>query len=257
MKIKSILLLLCVFLCMSAISSAQEKLSGRVIGVVSGDTITVLTKDRRQMMLSLAGIEAPQKEQEFGVSAHQFLSALILDQIVMVSNIKEDCRGRKTASIAFNNKDLSLMAVKSGNAWADVRCEANGMLAKEEASARTRGIGLWENPNAAGPSNFVKLKQKPETEASETSSRRIFTGLAPTPPPPKNSLLFIGMTLEDFSGICGTSGKKSSLTTTKTLQSFSLDVPQTPENIKKKCNGNFHFERESSDAPFKMWMANQ
>ena len=260
--IKHSFLVFCLTLNLALLCSAQDTSSARVVGVVDGDTITVLTKDKRQLMLRLAEIDAPEKEQDFGVNAHQFLSGLILDQIVTVSGIKKDCLDRLTASVAFNKKDLSLLAVKSGNAWVDSTCQTNEMLVKEELSAREKKHGLWENPNPVHPAEFLKSgrqqqQKPPAAQADNSSGRRIFTGLAPAPPPPKNSLLFIGMTLEHFIEVCGAPPEKSSMATTSTRQSFSLNIPPTPENIKKKCNGSFSFDRESSDAPFRMWMANQ
>lgn len=41
-------------------------LTGRVVGVTDGDTITVLDEQRVQHKIRLAGIDAPEKSQAFG-----------------------------------------------------------------------------------------------------------------------------------------------------------------------------------------------
>lgn len=254
-SIKQLLLLICITLSFASIGLTQETFTATVVGVVDGDTITVLTKDKRQLMLRLAGIDAPEKEQDFGVIAHQMLSGLILEQTVTVSGVKKDCLGRLRASVAFNKKDLSLMAVKSGTAWADTACEENEVMAKEQLAAMEKKVGLWQGANPVKPSEF-DTSQKPVSSDKPSSERRIYSGLAPAPPPPKNSSLYIGMTLEEFVSVCS-GGKRNDLNTTETRQSFSVSIEPTPENLKKQCAGNFSFERNRSDRPFTMWMASQ
>ena len=43
-----------------------ETITGRVVSVGDGDTITVLDADKVQHKIRLAGIDAPEKKQAFG-----------------------------------------------------------------------------------------------------------------------------------------------------------------------------------------------
>ena len=43
-----------------------ETITGRVVGVADGDTITVLDADKVQHKIRLTGIDAPEKKQAFG-----------------------------------------------------------------------------------------------------------------------------------------------------------------------------------------------
>lgn len=43
-----------------------DTLTGKVVGVSDGDTITVLDSDKRQHKIRVAGIDAPEKNQPFG-----------------------------------------------------------------------------------------------------------------------------------------------------------------------------------------------
>ena len=43
-----------------------ETITGQVVGVADGDTITVLDADKVQHKIRLAGIDAPEKKQAFG-----------------------------------------------------------------------------------------------------------------------------------------------------------------------------------------------
>ncbi len=250
-------MLFCVTLCFTSIVLTQETFSARVVGVVDGDTITVLTKDKRQLMLRLADIDAPEKGQDFGVTSHQMLSGLILEQTVTVSGVKKDCLDRLTASVAFNKKDLSLSAVKSGNAWVDSSCQINEVLAKEELSAKEKKNGLWQNPNAVRPSEFVASKSEQLPVKTENSpARRIYSGIAPKPPASPIGL-YIGMTLQEFVEICGEAGKRSSLTTTQYSQWFSLEIPTTKETAGKGCGGTFNFDRSTGKPNFLMTSTTQ
>jgi endonuclease YncB( thermonuclease family) len=51
-----------------------DVLEGRVVGVADGGTITLLDGNRQQHGIRLAGIDAPEKAQPFGLRSKQHLS---------------------------------------------------------------------------------------------------------------------------------------------------------------------------------------
>ncbi len=59
-------------------------LSGRVVGVHDGDTITVLDAGRQQHKIRLAGIDAPESKQAFGNRSKQNLSKWVYNRQVTV-----------------------------------------------------------------------------------------------------------------------------------------------------------------------------
>ena len=63
-------------LALSAAASAAE-LTGKVVGVSDGDTVTVLDGAHEQHRIRLAGIDAPEKRQPYGERAKQYLSDLV------------------------------------------------------------------------------------------------------------------------------------------------------------------------------------
>lgn len=259
MKIQTLSILLILFL-FSINLFAQEKFTAKVVGVASGDTITVLTKEQRQLMFQLAGIDAPEREQDYEVNARFYLADLVLNKTITVSNFKKDCLDRFTASVAVGGKDLSFSLIQTGNAWADSTCQTNEILAKEETTARERKIGLWQNPNPVRPQEFLKQKQEQAQATAESSQpatgRRIFTGLAPIPPPPRKGL-YIGMALESFETKCGKDGKMSKLYTAEGYQSFDLSVAETAEGVAKGCAGTFTFTRYTDNGLFTLRTAFQ
>lgn len=52
-------------------------IEGRVVGVADGDTVTVLDSNKVQHKVRLSGIDAPEKNQDFGSRSKQSLSDLV------------------------------------------------------------------------------------------------------------------------------------------------------------------------------------
>ena len=52
-------------------------ITGKVVSVADGDTITVLDADKTQHKIRLNGIDAPEKAQPFGQRSKQSLSDLV------------------------------------------------------------------------------------------------------------------------------------------------------------------------------------
>ena len=61
-----------------------DTLTGRVVGVADGDTITVLDADRQQHKIRLGGIDAPEKAQPFGQRSKENLSRMVFGKDVRV-----------------------------------------------------------------------------------------------------------------------------------------------------------------------------
>lgn len=55
---------------------------GRVVGVADGDTLTVLADNHNRMKVRLAGIDAPERAQDFGSVSKKHLSDKVFGQIV-------------------------------------------------------------------------------------------------------------------------------------------------------------------------------
>jgi len=54
-----------------------ETLSGKVIHVADGDTITILDISHQQLKIRLGGIDAPEKSQAYGQRSKEHLSGLV------------------------------------------------------------------------------------------------------------------------------------------------------------------------------------
>ena len=67
-----------------------DTLTGRVVGVADGDTITVLDADRQQHKIRLQGIDTPEKAQPVGQRSKENLSRLVFNKEVRVEWKKRD-----------------------------------------------------------------------------------------------------------------------------------------------------------------------
>ncbi|ECB5086870.1 hypothetical protein ZJ96_004780 [Salmonella enterica subsp. enterica] len=74
--------------------AAQAILSGRVVRIIDGDTLVVLTAPATETRIRLAGIDAPEKGLPFGQRARQFLTARIAGRVVEISGDSRDRYGR-------------------------------------------------------------------------------------------------------------------------------------------------------------------
>ena len=96
--------------------SLAQSLTGRVVSVADGDTVTILTPGRQQVKIRLGQIDAPEKAQPFGQRSKQSLSDLIFGKEVRVQVETTDRYGRTVGRIFQDNLDINLEQVKRGMA---------------------------------------------------------------------------------------------------------------------------------------------
>ena len=91
-------------LLLTTFAHAQTTITGKVISIADGDTITVL-QDRTQYKIRLYGIDCPESHQDFGTRAKQFVSDLVFNKDVTVIQKDMDRYGKLTRiSIEFINR---------------------------------------------------------------------------------------------------------------------------------------------------------
>jgi endonuclease YncB( thermonuclease family) len=127
------------------IARAAE-LTGRVVGVTDGDTLTLLTGARQQVRIRLAEIDAPESSQPWGARAKNALSALVLTQQVRVIYSDKDEYGRTLGRVYVSGKDVNLEMVRMGDAWAYRQYMTDSAFFGVESEARFKKSGLWALP---------------------------------------------------------------------------------------------------------------
>lgn len=133
---------------------------GKVVGVSDGDTLTVLDGSNRQNKIRLSAIDAPEKNQPFGMRSKQALSSLCYGKDARVTPHIKDRYGRTVADVDCGGRNVNEEQVKTGMAWV-YRKYAKGYedLYRLEDEARAGRRGLWVDQEAVPPWEYRKLKR--------------------------------------------------------------------------------------------------
>ena len=156
-------LLIVVLLAVPGISGADE--TGRIVGVIDGDTVDLLTDAKVLIRVRLSGIDAPEKKQAFGSVAKQALSELAFNRTVLITGEKKDRNGRLIGKITVAGTDVNLRMVQLGYAWHFKKYEREQppddrlRYAKAELTARSQRIGLWVDKEPVAPWEFRSSRQ--------------------------------------------------------------------------------------------------
>ncbi|WP_028455356.1 thermonuclease family protein [Chitinilyticum litopenaei] len=142
-------------------------LSGEVVGVADGDTVTLLTPDKTEYRLRLAYIDSPEKKQAFGQQAKKALSDLVYRRQIEATITDVDRYGRGVALLTQDGRAINLAQVESGHAWfyrqyakkALSRGEFARYAAAEDA-ARQAQQGLWRDRDPTPPWEWRKQQRE-------------------------------------------------------------------------------------------------
>ncbi len=131
----------------SAVARAPD-LSGRVVAVADGDTLTLLDAQRRQIKIRLVEIDAPERGQPWGNRSKQMLSGLVFDRDVRVEVTGSDRYGRTLGRIYVGRMDVNAEMVRQGAAWAYRKYLTDQSLLRLESQAKAARRGLWSMPES-------------------------------------------------------------------------------------------------------------
>lgn len=139
------------------ISENHKVISGKVVGVTDGDTITVLDS-KVQHKIRLAEIDTPEKKQAFGAKCKQVLSDKIFGKEVKILWDKEDRYKRIIGTVIFNEGNINREMISEGYAWHYKQYSKSKELEELEQKAREKRLGLWIDKNPIPPWEFRKKK---------------------------------------------------------------------------------------------------
>lgn len=151
------LLLLCF------LSTPCFALTGKVVKVSDGDTVTVLDDNHQQHKVRLYGIDTPEKKQAFGRVAGRATASMIAGQVVDVQEIDRDRYGRTVGIIRHNGRVINRELVKAGYAWVYRQyCKISECKAwlEDEAQAREQRLGLWQDREPVPPWEWRKMRRR-------------------------------------------------------------------------------------------------
>lgn len=160
-----------------AISSpcAAGTFAGKVVTVTDGDTVIVRDHHGRRHEVRLAGIDAPEIRQPYGVRSRSHLAEVLYGRQVTVAWYKRDrydrVLGRVTATVAepcgqalcTRRVDAAYAQIAAGLAWHDREhldeqgAEERLRYARAERDARSRQAGLWAESAPMPPWRYRHL----------------------------------------------------------------------------------------------------
>lgn len=155
---KLLLLLITILVCNSCTNKKLDKLpknlTGKVIGVLDGDTIDILY-DGKPLRIRLAHIDCPEirKQQPYARDAKQFTSKYCFGQIVRIQHSNSFDRSKRLIGevITSTGKNLNKGLVTAGLAWHYKKYSNSTEYNELEQNARAAQNGLWREPNPTPP----------------------------------------------------------------------------------------------------------
>ena len=166
-------LLYCIFFALISGSVYAAALTGRVVGVHDGDTITVLDATKTQHKIRIAAIDAPERNQAFGTRSKQNLSNMLYDRDARLECHKTDRYQREVCKVWVQPSDCPTCGktleaghaqVIAGLAWwyrayaKEQSAEDQGRYESAEDEARLRKWGLWRDAEPVPPWERRKLR---------------------------------------------------------------------------------------------------
>lgn len=154
-------LVLATCLLISQITHAEETwVSGQVIKVYDGDTVTLKVTDSI-IKCRLYGIDAPELKQPFGKEAQKYLASLILNRRISVQLLSKDFYGRHVCKLYQNTLYLNRHLVATGYAWwYQAYAKKEVSLGDVQLTAQENKFGLWADEEPEAPWTFRKLNKK-------------------------------------------------------------------------------------------------
>ena len=155
-----------------SICSVRADFTAKVLRVVDGDTIHVVNKAGKKFKVRLTGIDAPEKNQPYGLASTYKLTQMLINKWVLLKskpnneNIYSiDRYNRVLAKVIYDGRDINLFQVSSGYAWHFKRYQKQQspldreLYSEAELNAKKKKLGLWDEKNPVAPWKWRKIKK--------------------------------------------------------------------------------------------------
>ncbi len=127
-------------------------LSGRVVKIMDGDSLSLLDANRRQHTIRLYGIDTPEWDQPHGGRAKKALARLVDGRNIGVVKVDTDPFNRTVGTVFVGDTNVNLAMIEAGHAWWFARyAPYERHLAAAEEDAREQRLGLWSKGDPVPP----------------------------------------------------------------------------------------------------------
>tara|TARA_E500000305_G_scaffold111856_1_gene128347 strand:+ start:6574 stop:7314 length:741 start_codon:yes stop_codon:yes gene_type:complete len=136
----------------------QYDLSGTVVRIADGDTLTLLDANHTQHKIRLHGIDTPERGQPYGNAAREALESFVAGQRIKVEIQDTDRYGRTVGTVYRKGQNINLALVQDGWAWWYERYARNAQeLAQAQREAQAARRGLWQDRSPIPPWEWRRL----------------------------------------------------------------------------------------------------
>ena len=154
------------------INYLRADFTAKVQRVVDGDTVHVVNKAGKKFKVRLTGIDAPEKNQPYGLAATYKLTEILINKLVLLKSKPNngkpytvDRYKRVLAKIILDGRDINLSQVLRGYAWHFKRYQKQQspsdreLYSEAEIDAKKNKLGLWGEKNPIAPWKWRKIKK--------------------------------------------------------------------------------------------------
>jgi endonuclease YncB( thermonuclease family) len=135
-------------------------LTGRVVRIADGDTVSILDSANKQHKVRLFGIDTPERDQPYGKAARKALGQLVDKKNVGVVIVETDSYGRTVGTLYREGVNINVAMVAGGHAWwYEYYAPHERKLAEAEKLARKQKLGLWSLPEPIPPWDWRRRRR--------------------------------------------------------------------------------------------------
>lgn len=156
--------------------AAQSVLTGRVVKVSDGDSITLLDMNHKQHRVRLSQIDAPEQKQPFSRVAKDALADLIATKEVRLQIEGRDRYQRLLAEVFIGDTNVNLCMVRQGYAWAYTQYVRDNQYLEAQQAAQHERLGLWRDANPLAPWEYRRQQRKWHDPLSLNFLREVSNG---------------------------------------------------------------------------------
>jgi endonuclease YncB( thermonuclease family) len=137
-----------------------ERIPGKVIVVINGDTVKFLNNYHQQFEVRLEGVDAPELDQQHGAKAKEALAGMVLGKEIVLGKTGVDRYGRVLGFVLLGPVDVGLQMLEDGWAWHFKKYNSNSKYRFAEERAKAAHLGLWKSDNVVPPWDYRDTQRR-------------------------------------------------------------------------------------------------
>lgn len=137
------------------------EITGAVVRVIDGDTYDLMQTDNNPVRIRLAGIDCPERAQDFYQAAKKRLGEICRNKPVVVRYTSRDRNGRIVGHTYLEDGTwVNAQLVREGLAWHFLRYSKDTNLSAAELAARAARMNIWSVPDPVAPWDYRSMQRK-------------------------------------------------------------------------------------------------